>query len=495
MMTDIETPEILDEPLTHSGERYQRPYIAVVGRPNVGKSTFINRIMGRRQTIVHDLPGVTRDRTYHVAKWQSFNFTLIDTGGIFQENHTDSQPFDSAILEQVNFALAEADMVLFLVDSKVGITQSDELVAQRLRQVKVPLFLVANKCDNQAETLQAAEFYALGLGEPRAVSALQGDVGVGNLLETLKKTWQKQTEKQPKIEAAEKPENIKVAFVGRPNVGKSSIVNALLKEQRSIVSDISGTTRDVIDTELITEKGGQFTLLDTAGIRKRARVDYGVEMFSVDRALRTISDCDVCVLVVDAEEGITIQEKRIAERTKERGKGLVVVVNKWDLIPNKKPNTMKQFLENEIVPHLPHTPYATVMACSALKNQRVDSILDVVQLVQENRNRRIQTSVVNQLIAEAVELAPPRIEKNRSLKINYATQAGTEPPTFVLFVNDTELVPKNYERYLEKRLRENIEFGGSPIKIRFKNKNKDKDENNSRKKSPRVSKSSSTKTK
>jgi GTP-binding protein len=438
----------------------REPVVAVIGRPNVGKSTFVNRIIGSRQAIVDDLPGVTRDRSYYDAEWCGQKFQLVDTGGLVPESE---DFFENLINQQVQTALLEADILIFLVDGISGITPLDEDVAQKIRRAKKPVILAVNKIDKPEQRAHAAEFHALGLGDPYPLSAMHGTGGVGDLLDRILELIPKEDEEE-EVE----PSAIRITIAGRPNVGKSSIVNALVGKQRTIVSDIPGTTRDSID---ITLKHNEqpFILVDTAGIRKKGKVDYGVELFSVDRSIRSIRESDVVVMVIDVTEGVTDQDKRILQTSIDAGKGLVLVLNKWDLIPNKTAKTADE-TKKQIYRELPHAQFAPVLFTSAATGQRLTQIYELAKTVYENNHRRIKTHLVNQVIMEAVTLTPPPAFKNRRLKVLYSTQVRTAPPTFVLFVNDVKLMKDSYKRYLEKKMRESFEFTGSPINFVLRNR-------------------------
>lgn len=442
-----------------------KPVVAIIGRPNVGKSTLVNRIVGSRKAIVDDLPGVTRDRAYYDAEWQNAPFTLVDTGGLEPD---ESAMFSGQINEQVAVALAEAHVVIFVLDALTGITETDEAIARMLRPLKKPVILAINKVDKREQLGLTSEFYKLGLGDPIAVSAMHGTVGVGDMLDevmdALKTTW---GEVKPE-EIPEKPP-LRLAFVGRPNVGKSSLVNRLIGEERHIVSDVSGTTRDAIDSPF-TWRENEFVLVDTAGIRRKTKVEYGVEMFSVDRALRAMKRADVTILVIDAVEGMTDQDKKIIEASNESGRGLVLVINKWDAVAKKHTGSTREY-EKKLLAQVPHARFAPIVFTSAMTGQRVDKVLEWAMKVQENRERRISTSVLNQLLLEAYTLAPPPHLKNKQLKIYYGTQVSVAPPTFLLFVNNDTLMKETYKRYLENRLREAIELTGTPIIIALRNKN------------------------
>ncbi len=431
----------------------RKPIVAIVGRPNVGKSTFVNRLIGARNSIVHDLPGVTRDRIYFDVEWQNKSFTVIDTGGIIPG---DEDEIMLSIFDQARIATEEADKIIFLVDGKEGINPVDEDIANILRKSKKPVILAVNKLDNPSSFLMVNDFYSLALGEPMGISALHGSGGVGDLLEVLTQDFPQD------IENVE-DNTIKIAIVGRPNAGKSSIVNALLNENRVIVSDVSGTTRDSIDS-YIKYKDRDFVIVDTAGIRKKARVDYGVEKFAVDRAIRSIRDCDVALLVIDAAEGISDQDKKIASIILDAGKGLVIAVNKWDLIENKQANTLSKFdknLSNEI----PFLEFAPKIYISALTKQRLPQIFEKAQEVYEQWTKRVSTGLLNKVIKEAYSLNPPTSVKGKRLKILYTTQSNAKPPTFVLFANNADLMKDHYKRYIENKLREAFGFFGTPIRI------------------------------
>lgn len=431
----------------------RKPTVAIVGRPNVGKSTFINRLIGARNSIVHDMPGVTRDRIYFDVEWQNKGFTVIDTGGIIPGDGDDIMV---SIFDQARLACEEADRIIFLVDGKDGINPVDYDIANILRQSGKPIFLAVNKCDNPDSLLMTSDFYALSVGNPIGISALHGSGGVGDLLDVV-------TEGFDESEEEEKDGRIRIAIVGRPNAGKSSIVNSLLNTQRVIVSDVSGTTRDSIDS-FITYNDKEFVIVDTAGIRKKSKVDYGVEKFAVDRAIRSIRECDVAVLVIDAKEGISDQDKKISSIITESGKGIIVAINKWDLIEEKKANTINKF-EQELAKDIPFLSYAPKIFISALTKQRLGQIFDKSLEVYEQCVKRVSTGLLNKVINEAYALNPPTSFKGKRLKVLYTTQAAIQPPTFVLFVNNEELLKDSYKRYLENKLREAFGFFGTPIRI------------------------------
>ena len=431
----------------------RKPTVAIVGRPNVGKSTFVNRLIGARNSIVHDMPGVTRDRIYFDVEWQNKGFTVIDTGGIIPGDGDDIMV---SIFDQARLACEEADRIIFLVDGKDVINPVDYDIANILRQSGKPIFLAVNKCDNPDSLLMTSDFYALSVGNPIGISALHGSGGVGDLLDVV-------TEGFDESEEEEKDGRIRIAIVGRPNAGKSSIVNSLLNTQRVIVSDVSGTTRDSIDS-FITYNDKEFVIVDTAGIRKKSKVDYGVEKFAVDRAIRSIRECDVAVLVIDAKAGISDQDKKISSIITESGKGIIVAINKWDLIEEKKANTINKF-EQELAKDIPFLSYAPKIFISALTKQRLGQIFDKSLEVYEQCVKRVSTGLLNKVINEAYALNPPTSFKGKRLKVLYTTQAAIQPPTFVLFVNNEELLKDSYKRYLENKLREAFGFFGTPIRI------------------------------
>ncbi len=435
------------------------PLVAIVGRPNVGKSTLVNRIIGARKAIVDDQPRVTRDRSYYRGDWCGRDFFLVDTGGLVLDSE---DMFDNLVNQQVNVAVEEAHVIVFLVDGRDGVTAMDEEVANRLRRCGKPVILGVNKIDTPAQVALTAEFYSLGLGDPLPVSAVHGFGGVGDLLDQMVQNFPDEDETTEGDDENE-PVNIRMAIVGRPNVGKSSILNSLTGKQRAIVSDVSGTTRDSVEA-LLSHDDATITVVDTAGIRKKRKVPYGIEMFSVDRAIQAIRDADVTVLVLDAVEGVTDQDKRIVDTSNKQGSGLVVVVNKWDKIPNKKPNSVEEFKE-KLFQKLPHALFARMLFTSASSGQRIPQVLEAVREVYDNANRRVSTSLVNQVIGEAVTLTPPPPVKSKTMRIFYATQATSAPPTFILFSNDAKLMKDSYRRYLERKLRESFEFSGTPLRL------------------------------
>lgn len=442
-----------EKPLCYTFRMERKPIVAIVGRPNVGKSTFVNRLLGSRNSIVDDLPGVTRDRIYFDVEWQNKQFTVIDTGGIIPG---DEDEIMVSIFDQARIATEEADKIIFLVDGKSGVNPVDYDIANILRQSGKPVFVAVNKLDNPESLYMINDFYSLALGDPIGISALHGSGGVGDLLEII-------TEDFPEDIENYEDERIKIAIVGRPNAGKSSIVNALLNENRVIVSDVSGTTRDSIDSN-IRYKDRDFVIVDTAGIRKKSKVDYGVEKFAVDRAIRSIRDCNVALLVIDAKEGISDQDKKIASIILEAGKGIIIAVNKWDLIEDKKANTINQFdkkLSNEI----PFLEFAPKIYISALTKQRLPQIFEKAQEVYEQCTKRVSTGLLNKVMKELYSLNPPTSVKGKRLKILYTTQSNICPPTFVIFANNADLLKDHYKRYIENKLREAFGFFGTPIRI------------------------------
>ena len=441
-----------------------KPIVAVVGRPNVGKSTFVNRIVGARQSIVDDQPGVTRDRIYFDVEWQNKHFTLIDTGGIIPG---DEDEIMLNIFTQAKVACEEAEKIIFLVDGKDGINPVDYDIANVLRRSKKPVYLAVNKIDTPEHFNNIADFYALALGEPHPISALHGSGGVGDLLDAI----------TDEFDSDENPEEnglIKLAIVGKPNAGKSSIVNALLGEERVIVSDISGTTRDSINSKVKYE-GEEFILVDTAGIRKKAKVDWGVEKFAVDRAIRAIRDCDIAVLVIDAADGLTDQDKKISQIVVEAGKGLIVAINKWDLVEDKDKSDPTAKYTQRLMHEAPFLDFAPKIFISAKTKQRLVNIYKQAKEVYAQCTKRVSTSILNKVLLEAMAMNPPSTKRGKKLRVYYATQVRTAPPTFILFVNDEDLVQDSYKRYLENKMREAFGFFGTPIRMSFRER---KEKNN-----------------
>ena len=462
-----------------------KPLVAVVGRPNVGKSTFFNRMIGERVAVVEDLPGTTRDRIYGDADWNGREFTLIDTGGL--ELGSDipvgqvgltGQPGDimKHVKAQAELAIEEADVIVFMVDARSGITAADEEVADLLRRTEKPVILAANKADNAARRLDAVEFYSLGLGEPIVISSIQG-TGTGDLLDVIVEALPPEDEE---TEDEDDEDVSRIAIVGRPNVGKSSLLNAILGTERSIVSEVPGTTRDAIDTELLY-KDRKLVLIDTAGIRRRGKVGPGIEKFSVLRSERAIERSDVALLLIDATEGLAAQDTHIAGEILEKAKGVVVVVNKWDMAQEQQRaerrgeyTDPKAEIESAeayrriIAEGLKFIPFAPIVFASAKTGYHVQSLLDTVLNVTDMRYLRVPTARLNEVVQDAVRHHKPTVVRGKILKIYYATQTQVNPPTFVFFVNDTQAVHFSYERYLENKIREAFSFKGTAIRLFFK---------------------------
>lgn len=437
-----------------------KPILAVVGRPNVGKSTFFNRIIGERKAIVEDVPGVTRDRIYAETEWNGREFAIIDTGGI--EASTDD-PILSQMRDQAVVAMDMADLILFMVDGKDGLTTADIEVGTILRRTGKKVILVVNKIDNPSKAPDTIyDFYELGLGEPIPISSANM-LNIGDLLDEIVQGF-------PDRDYDADEENIKLAIIGKPNVGKSSMVNALTQENRVIVSPIAGTTRDSIDTPFEFE-GSDYTLIDTAGLRKRSKVYDSIEKFSVIRAIAAIERCDVCILMIDAVEGITEQDKKIAGIAHEAGKGMMIVINKWDLI-EKETNTMRDY-ERKVRSELLFASYAPILFTSVLEGRRIYDVLRKAKKIQEIRMRRITTGKLNNLIEDAVMMRQPPSDKGKRLKIYYAAQIGVAPPLFSFNINSRELMHFSYARYLENRLREAYDFEGTSVKFVYNEKKGD----------------------
>lgn len=439
-----------------------QPIVAIVGRPNVGKSTLFNIFANSRISIVEDTPGVTRDRLYADTEWLDNEFMMVDTGGIEIMN---TDKIAVSIRQQAQIAIAEADVILFVCDARAGITHEDAEVAKMLRQSKKPIVLAINKADSPKQEMEIFEFYNLGIGEPIPVSAAN-HLGLGDLLDAV-------VEKFPETSAYGEDGNedeIKVALIGRPNVGKSSIFNTLVGEERSIVSDVAGTTRDAIDTPVIRE-GQKFLFIDTAGMRRKARIDEPIEKYSIIRSLRAVDRSDVVLMVIDAIDGVTEQDKKIAGYAHEAGKGIVLVVNKWDLYDKDNTSTLRytENLRRELV----FMQYAPVVFVSAMTKQRIHRLPEVIHYVAEQNAMRISTSVLNQVVEDAIAINPPPTEKGQRLKILYATQVKIKPPTFVIFVNEPEIMHFSYQRYLENKLREAFGFEGTPLQMIIRGKNEE----------------------
>ncbi|MCL2841652.1 MAG: ribosome biogenesis GTPase Der [Defluviitaleaceae bacterium] len=428
-----------------------KPIVAIVGRPNVGKSTLFNRIVGERIAIVDDAPGITRDRLYADAEWLNHAFTLIDTGGL----DPDAEDFITKhIFRQAEVAIESADVVLFLVDIKAGVLDSDRHVAEMLRRANKKVVLVVNKVDVPTrENNEIYEFYELGIGDPIPVSAGQA-LGLGDMLDEIVNHFGE------KANHDEDDGKIRVAILGKPNVGKSSLINKILGEERVIVSDIPGTTRDAVDTFL--ERGGnEYVFIDTAGLRRKSKIKENIERYSIVRTIAAVERCDVCVLMIDAEEGITEQDTKIAGIAHERGRAAIIVVNKWDKI-EKSDKTMNEFTKR-IETELAYMPYAPKLFISALTGQRVHKLFELIYTVYQNHAQRVSTGVLNDVLLEATAMHAPPSDKGKPLRIYYATQVSVKPPTFVLFVNDKNLMHFSYTRYLENRIREAFGFPGTPI--------------------------------
>ena len=430
-----------------------KPIVAIIGKPNVGKSTFFNYLVGSRISIVQDTPGVTRDRIYADTNWRGRNFTLIDTGGI----EPDSEDIIlSQMREQANLAIAMADVIIFVTDIRQGVTAADKEIALMLKKSGKPIVLVCNKADSYEKFKQDVyEFYNLGLGEPFPVSATNA-IGIGDVLDEIYEKFPTKTQDE------DEEDKIKVAVIGKPNVGKSSLINKILGENRTIVSDIAGTTRDAIDSEFENEYG-KYVLIDTAGIRKKSKVTESIEKFSIMRTLLAIERADVCLMMIDAQEGVTDQDTKIAGEAHEAGKGVIIVVNKWDAV-EKETGTLEKY-KKEIYEKLKYLSYAPIIFVSAKTGQRVNKLFEMINQVNQQNCMRISTSVLNQVINEAIAIVQPPTDKGKRLKIYYGTQASTRPPTFVIFVNNKDLFHFSYERYLVNQIRKEFGLQGTPVRI------------------------------
>lgn len=426
------------------------PTVAIVGRPNVGKSTIFNRIAGERISIVEDTPGVTRDRIYSHGEWLGHEFSMIDTGGI----EISDQPFVKQIKAQAEVAMEEADVIIFMVNGKEGITNADDYIARMLYRTNKPVVLAVNKVDNFESRANIYDFYSLGLGDPYPISGAHG-LGLGDLLDEVIKNFSEETDNSD-------DNNVRFSLIGRPNVGKSSLVNAILGENRVIVSNVAGTTRDAINTEF-TSDGQDFTMVDTAGLRKRGKVYENTERYSVLRAMKAIDNSDVALIVLNAEEGIREQDKRIAGYAHEGGKGIVIIVNKWDTL--KKTSSTQREFEAGIRSQFQYLSYAPILFVSALTKQRLNKIPALIKRVHANHAKRISSSALNDVLMDAIAMTPTPSINGKKLRIYYATQVNSEPPTIVVFVNDVELMHFSYSRYLENQIREQFDFMGTPIKI------------------------------
>lgn len=435
-----------------------KPIVAIVGRPNVGKSTLFNKLAGKKVSIVKDTPGVTRDRIYAEAEWLNRTFSIVDTGGIEPKTNDTLLQY---MRQQAQLAIETADFVIFVVDGKCGLTDADAEVGTMLRRSGKPVVIAVNKLDNMQDISPIYEFYELGLGDPLAISAEQGK-GIGDLLDQVIQFF------PDEMETEEEDDILRVAVIGKPNVGKSSLINTLLGEQRVIVSDIAGTTRDAIDTQVEFE-GKTYIFIDTAGIRRQSKVKEEIERYSVIRAISAVERCDVAIVMISAEEGITEQDAKIAGLAHDNGKGVIIAVNKWDAV-EKDDKTMYRFLQ-DIDSVLSYMPYAQKLFISAKTGQRVNKIFETVDLVASNHALRIPTGVLNDILYDAMAMNQPPSDKGKRLKIFYMTQVSVKPPTFVIFVNDQELMHYSYKRYLENKLREAYGFKGTPIRFIIRERN------------------------
>ncbi|HOK14725.1 MAG TPA: ribosome biogenesis GTPase Der [Candidatus Kapabacteria bacterium] len=431
--------------------------VAIVGRPNVGKSTLFNRLVGQRQAIVEDIPGVTRDRIYGYSEWNGKRFMLVDTGGFIPGSE---DVMERSVREQAMIAIEEADVILFVCDGRDGVTSFDMDIANILRSSEKPVVLIVNKCDNSIQLANSYEFYSLGLGEPYAISALSG-FNTGDFLDVIAENLQ-----DDDIEDTDT--RLKLALVGRPNVGKSSLSNALLGKDRSIVTDIPGTTRDSIDS-VVKYYGEEIVLVDTAGLRKRSHINENVEMYSTMRTMRAIERCDIGVVLIDATRGLEEQDKKIINLVSDARKGIIIAVNKWDLI-EKDHKTADEFT-NIIRNELRTFEYVPIVYISALTRQRITKIIEIAKEIDTRRKTRIKTSELNATLLPFFEKTPPPAVKGLDLRINYVTQVGTEPPVFAFFLNHPHLLPDSYKRFMERILRENFDFVGTPISFVFRRKN------------------------
>ena len=440
-----------------------KPLVAIVGRPNVGKSTFFNKMAGRRVAIVEDTPGVTRDRVYADCEWQNYRFTMIDTGGI---DPTSDDPLLQQMRRQAEIAIETCDVILFFVDGRQGLTADDETVADMLRRAGKPVMLVVNKIDNVGMESEIYDFYQLGLGDPIGISSVNM-LNFGDLLEELCKHF-------PEPDEEEDPTApVQIAVVGRPNVGNSSLVNRMLGEERVMVSDIAGTTRDAIDTRFTDETGEEYILIDTAGIRKRKSIEYqSLERYSIVRSLAAIDRCDVALLLIDAQQGVTEQDSKIAGYIDEQGKAAVIIVNKWDAI-EKETGTMEEQVK-KIREGLKFMAYAPILFISALTGQRVNRVIDAVRNAHAQATRRITTGLLNDILTDAQAALQPPSTSGRRLKIYYVTQQQIKPPTFVFFINDQRLMHFSYERYLENQFRKAFGFEGTPLRFIMRERSTDK---------------------
>lgn len=440
----------------------RKPIVAVVGRPNVGKSTLFNALAGQRISIVKDTPGITRDRIYADVTWLDRQFTLIDTGGIEPDSR---DVIISQMREQAQIAIDTADVILFMVDVKQGLVDSDAKVADMLRRSKKPVVLVVNKVDNFEKYMaDTYEFYNLGIGEPLPISAAN-QLGIGDMLDEVTKYFGEEGRFE------EEDERIKVAIVGKPNVGKSSLINKLIGENRLIVSDIAGTTRDAVDTP-VTHNGKEYVFIDTAGLRRKNKIKEELERFMIVRTVGAVERADIVILLIDAEEGVTEQDAKIAGIAHERGKAVIIAVNKWDAI-EKNNKTVNEY-SNKIKNVLSYMPYAEITFISAKTGQRLPKLYELIDMVSENHSMRVSTGVLNEIMSEAVALQQPPSDKGKRLRLYYITQVGVKPPTFVIFVNDKELMHFSYTRYIENKIREAFGFKGTPLKFIIRERNEEK---------------------
>ena len=430
-----------------------KPIVAIIGKPNVGKSTFFNYLVGHRISIVQDTPGVTRDRIYAETNWRGRNFTLVDTGGI----EPDSEDIIlSQMREQANLAIAMANVIIFLTDVKQGVTAADREIALMLKKSGKPIVLVCNKADNfEQGTQESYEFYNLGIGDPYPISATNA-LGIGDVLDAVYEKFPEKTENK------DEKDKIKVAVIGKPNVGKSSLINKILGQNRTIVSDIAGTTRDAIDTEFENENG-KYVLIDTAGIRRKSKIKESIEKFSIMRTLLAIERADVCLMMIDATQGVTDQDTKIAGEAHEAGKGVIIVVNKWDAV-EKETGTLEQY-KKEVYDKLKYLSYAPIIFISAKTGQRVHKLFEMINNVNAQNSLRVSTSILNQVINEAIAIVQPPTDKGKRLKIYYGSQVSTKPPTFVIFVNNKELFHFSYERYLVNQIRKEFGLEGTPVRV------------------------------
>jgi GTP-binding protein len=433
------------------------PVVSIVGRPNVGKSTFFNRLLGKRKAIVHDEYGVTRDRHYGETFWNGRDFNVIDTGGYLPD---EMNVMTVGIREQVHIAIEESDVILFVVDVVTGINTLDKSVASLLREQDKPVILVVNKADNEERRLNATEFYELGIEDLFPISSISG-MGTGDLLDKV-------TEYLPDTESEPEPELPKLAFIGRPNVGKSSLFNALLQDKRAIVTDIAGTTRDSLNSNL-NYKDQDYILVDTAGLRRRTKVKENIEFYSTVRTEKAIRECDIAILIVDAMQGFDAQDKRVLREAEKFNKGLMIVLNKWDLVPEKDTNTVREF-EDYIYTSVPQLAYVPILTISAMNKQRVHNVLDMAQNVIQERKKEISTSDFNDFIDQMLGEKPLPMKRGQQLKITYATQVKSNPPVFKFFMNSPHDLPPNYRKYIENKIRQRFGFMGVPLTMVFRQK-------------------------